>query len=146
MLGSKFLWPALILISCASFSFAGDSLHSPWDAPLNSTEAPYRCPAAPHLSQDLAVDSYYSDEHHSIVDEARKKAYDQPTAPYMDFSHAVVKAADDYRSTGNQRAAECVITLLAAAAKDKVLTGSMKTAQATYVQGSGLSSWAIAYL
>jgi poly(beta-D-mannuronate) lyase len=39
-----------------------------------------------------------------------------------------------------------VITLLDAAAKDKVLAGSMKTAQATYVQGSGLSSWAIAYL
>jgi poly(beta-D-mannuronate) lyase len=146
MLGLKSLWPALILLSCASFSVAGDSLHSPWDASVNTADAAYRCPAAPHLSQDLAVDSYYSDEHHSIVDEARKKAYDQATAPYMDFSHAVVKAADDYRSTGNQRAAECVITLLDAAAKDKVLTGSMKTGQSTYVQGWNLSSWAIAYL
>src|SRR5215469_7748713 len=125
MLGLKSLWPALILVSCASFSFAGDSLHSPWDAPINTTDAPYSCPAAPHLSQDLGVESYYSDEHHSMVDEARKKAYDGATAPFSDFSRAVVKAAVDYRSSGNQRAAECVITLLDAAAKDKALTGSM---------------------
>jgi poly(beta-D-mannuronate) lyase len=144
MLGSKFLWPALLLVS--SFSFAGDSLRSPWDVPVNTTGAPYSCPAAPHLSQDLAVDSYYSDEHHSIVDEARKRAYDAATAPFTDFSRAVVKAADDYRSTGNQRAAECVIALLDTAAKDKVLAGPMKTVQAIYVQGWSLSSWAIAYL
>jgi len=146
MLGPKLLWPALVLVSCASFSVAGDSLRSPWDAPVNTADAAYNCPAAPHLSQDLAVDSYYSDENHSIVDEARKKAYDQASAPYTEFSRAVVKAADAYRATGNQRAAECVITLLDAAAKDKVLAGSMKTAQAIYVQGWNLSSWAIAYL
>jgi poly(beta-D-mannuronate) lyase len=146
MLGLKFLWPALVLVSCPSFSVAGDSLRSPWDAPVNTADAAYSCPSTPHLSRDLAVDSYYSDENHSIVDEARKKAYDQASAPYTEFSRAVVKAADAYRATGNQRAAECVITLLDAAAKDKVLAGSMKTTQAIYVQGWNLSSWAIAYL
>jgi poly(beta-D-mannuronate) lyase len=146
MLGPKSLWLTLIFFALTSFSFAGDSLRSPWDAAVNSADAAYRCPAAPHLAQDLAVDSYYSDEHHFIVDEARKKASDEASAPYTDFSRAVVKAADSYRASGNQRAAECVVTLLDAAAKDKVLTGQMKTGQAIYVQGWSLSSWAIAYL
>jgi poly(beta-D-mannuronate) lyase len=146
MLGWKLLWPALILVSCASFCLAGDSLHSPWDAPTNTIDALYSCPVAPHLAQDLALNNYYSDEQHSIVDEARKKGYDAATAPFTDFSRAVVKAADDFRSTGNQHAAECVVTLLDVAAKDKVLAGQMKSAQAIYVQGWSLSSWAIAYL
>jgi poly(beta-D-mannuronate) lyase len=146
MLGLKFLWPLLILFSGVSSSVAADSLHSPWDAPITSTETAYTCPAVTHLSQDLNLDNYYSDERHSIVDAARKKAYDEGSAPYTNFSHAVVKAADAYRTSGSQRAAECAITLLDAAAKDKALTGAMKTAQAVYVQGWSLSSWAIAYL
>src|ERR1700751_2721852 len=146
MLGPKCLWLTLIFLVSTSLSFAGDSLRSPWDAAVNSADAAYSCPAVPHLAQDLAVDSYYSDEHHSLVDETRKKAYDEATAPYSDFSRAVVKAADAYRASGNQRAAECAITLLDAAAKDKVLTGQMKTGQAIYVQGWSLSSWAIGYL
>ena len=146
MLGPKFLWPVFVLFACASFSFAADSLHSPWDAPVTSMETTYACPVAPHLSQDLNLDSYYSDERHSVVDEAKKKAYEEGSAPYTNFSRAVVKAADAYRTDGSQRAAECAITLLDTAAKEKVLTGEMKTAQAVYVQGWSLSSWAIAYL
>jgi poly(beta-D-mannuronate) lyase len=145
MLGSKILWPILIVF-VSSFSFAADTLRSPWDAPITSTEVAYNCPAAPHLSSDLDVDSYYSDEHRSIVDEARKKTYDEATTPFNDFSRAVVKAADSYRTTSSQRAAECVITLLVTAARDKVLAGQMKTSQSTYVQGWNLSAWAIAYL
>jgi poly(beta-D-mannuronate) lyase len=136
----------LTLLVFSSFSFGTDSLRSPWDAPSPTADAAYACPAAPQLTQDLAVDGYYSDEHHSVVDEARKKAYDAAIAPFTDFSHTVVKAADAYRTTGNQRAAECVITLLDAVAKGKALTGQMKTGQAIYVQGWNLSSWAIAYL
>jgi poly(beta-D-mannuronate) lyase len=146
MLGCKTFWPLLILLVFSSLSFASDSLHSPWDASVPAAYAAYACPPAPQLPQDLAVDAYYSDEHHSIVDDARKKAYDATTAPFTDFSRAVVKAADAYRTTGNQRAAECVVTLLDAAAKDKALAGQMKTGQAIYVQGWNLSSWAIAYL
>src|SRR5579862_249759 len=118
MLGLKFLWPVLILFSGVSSSVAADSLHSPWDAPVTSAETPYTCPAVTHLSQDLNLDNYYSDERHSIVDEARKKAYDEGSAPFTNFSRAVVKAADTYRTSGSQRAAECAITLLDAAAKD----------------------------
>src|SRR5215469_706052 len=143
MLGRKSLWPLMTLLVFSSPSFATDSLRSPWDVPIPTADAAYGCPAAPPLSPDLAVDGYYSDEHHSIVDEARKKAYDAATAPLTDISRAVVKAADAYRTTGNQRAAECVITLLDAAAKGKALTGQMKTGQAIYVQGWNLSSWSI---
>jgi poly(beta-D-mannuronate) lyase len=147
MLGLKNIWPLFAsLLLLMSAAMAADDLRSPWDTAVTSTETPYACPAPPQLAHDLAVDSYYSDEHHSIVDEARKKAYDQASAPYADFSRAVVKAADTYRTTGSQRAAECVITLLDAAAKERALTGEMKTTQAIYEQGWSLSSWAIAFL
>jgi poly(beta-D-mannuronate) lyase len=147
MVRFKRIAPVLGFVAAlVSGSAAGEGLRSPWDAPITSTDVAYNCPAAPHLARDLDVDSYYSDSHHSIVDEARKKAYEDGSAPFTDLSRQVVKAADAYRTTGSQRAAECAITLLDTAAKDKVLTGRMKTGQASYVQGWSLSAWAIGYL
>jgi poly(beta-D-mannuronate) lyase len=125
---------------------ASDGLRSPWDAAVTTADAAYSCPTAPHLARDLDVESYYTDEHRSIVDEARKKAYEAGSEPFTNLARFVVKAADAYRTTGSQQAAECVITLLDTAAKDGVLTGQMKTGQATYVQGWSLAAWAIGYL
>ena len=122
-------------------------LQSPWDLhPVALTQAAYSCPAAPRLPRDLNVNSYYSDSHHSIVDTAKQKTYQDATEPIEDFSRAVVKAADDYLQNGSRAAAECVAALLAAAANDKVLTGEMETGQSHYVQGWQLGAWAVAYL
>jgi poly(beta-D-mannuronate) lyase len=147
MLGLKTFWQvAGIVVGLASTGVASDGLRSPWDAAVTSTEAAYSCPAAPHLAHDLNVDSYYSDSHQSIVDEARKKAYEQGSESFTNLARQVVRAADAYRATGSQRAAECTITLLDTAAKDKALTGRMMTGQASYLQGWSLSAWAVGYL
>ena len=137
---------SFLLVSLIRLSAATDRLRSPWDAPITSSETPYSCPSAPHLARDLDVDNYYLDSHHSIVDEARKKAYEAGSEPFTNLSRLVVHAADTYRESGSQPAAECVISLLDTAAKDKVLTGHMMTGQASYVQGWSLSAWAIGYL
>lgn len=125
---------------------AADRLHSPWDAPVKPTEMGYVCPEAPRLARGLALDGYYIDSHYSIVDERKKKTYEERAEPFTHLSDLVVEAANAYRTTGSQSAADCVITLLDAAAKDKALTGRMMTNQATYVQGWSLSAWAISYL
>jgi poly(beta-D-mannuronate) lyase len=122
-------------------------LQSPWDLqPVTLTPAPYSCPAAPHLARDLDTHSYYTDSHHSIVDPKLKEEHVASVEPLDDYSKAVVKAADAYLTKGSRAAAECVVTLLEAAAKDKALTGNMETGQAVYTQGWDLGSWAVAYL
>jgi poly(beta-D-mannuronate) lyase len=143
----KSFWAyAWIAVALATPCSAGDMLHSPWDTPVKPTETGYVCPEAPRLAHNLDLDGYYIDSHYSIVDEAKKKAYEERSEPFTRLSQLVVHAADAYRTTGSQSAAECVITLLDAAAKDKALTGRMMTSQATYVQDWSLSAWAIGYL
>ena len=147
MFKRKSIWGlACISIVMAIPCGAAERLQSPWDAAATPTDAGYKCPEAPHLARDLDVNSYYSDAHHSIVDEARKEAYEAGSEPFTNLARQIVKAADAYRTTGSRKAAECAITLLDTAAKDKVLTGRMMTGQAFYVQGWSLSAWAIGYL
>jgi len=123
------------------------SLRSPWDArAITSTDAPYDCPAPIPMSSDLLIGSYYNDAHNSIIDEAKKEAFDAIQEPFTRFGRGLVKAADNYRSTGSRAAAVCVISLLYGAAKERVLAGKMESFQAFYEQGWCLSSWTIAYL
>jgi len=122
-------------------------LQSPWDSHrIAMTDAPYTCPAAPQLPHDFTTSSYYIDKHHSVIDPALKKKYQDSVAAIQDFSRVAVKAADAYQTTGSRGAAECVIGLLNSAAKQKILTGTMDGHQASYVQGWNLGSWAVAYL
>jgi poly(beta-D-mannuronate) lyase len=122
-------------------------LQSPWDAnPVTATDAPYECPAAPELPHSFATNSYYTDEHHSVIDPALKKKYEDSVKGIEDFSRAVVKAADAYQTKGSRAAAQCVFSLLDSAAQQKVLTGRMDGGQASYVQGWNLGAWAVAYL
>jgi len=144
--GSVSLLAFLILGGCLGED-CEDNLQSPWAPhPIQATDAAYPCPPAPHLASDLSTNSYYTDEHHSIVDPSLKKAYEEATASFTQAARAVVKAADNYRTTGSRAAAQCVITLLDTAAKDRALAGKMLSHQAFYVQGWSLSAWAIAYL
>jgi poly(beta-D-mannuronate) lyase len=144
---------ALIWIALFATAFdapAGDApLRSPWDSPWDNhpvTDAPFTCPAAPQLPHDFATNSYYTDSHHSIVDPALKKKYQDSVAGIEDFSRAVVKAADAFQTTGSRAAAECVASLLGSAAKQKALAGTMQSNQASYVQKWNLAAWAVAYL
>jgi poly(beta-D-mannuronate) lyase len=138
----------LAVLGGVDLSRAAESpLQSPWDShSIALTDAPYTCPASPQIPRDLNIGSYYTDEHHSIVDPARKEAHDGISRPIHDLSNELARAADDFRSTGSRAAAQCVITLLEAAAHDRALAGSMLSGQAYYEQAWALSSWAITYL
>jgi poly(beta-D-mannuronate) lyase len=138
----------VLLIAPVSYVRAGDSpLRSPWDLhPATATDAAFTCPAAPQLPHDFSTNSYYTDSHHSIVDPALKKKYEDSVAGIEDFSRAVVKAADAFQTTGSRGAAQCVASLLESAAKQKALAGTMDGHQAFYVQKWNLGSWAVAYL
>jgi poly(beta-D-mannuronate) lyase len=124
------------------------ALRSPWDlAPVTATDAPYTCPSPPtDLPHDFATNSYYTDSHHSIIDPALKKRYEDSVAAVEDFSREVVKAADAYETTGSRAAADCAAQLLAGAARQKTLTGVMDGHQSSYVQGWNLGAWAVAFL
>jgi poly(beta-D-mannuronate) lyase len=136
-----------MLAGFGSARAADAALKSPWDShPVAITDAPFACPAVPKLPRDFATNSYYIDSHHSIIDPTLKKRYDDSVAGIDDFSRTVVKAADAFQTTGSRAAAECVVTLLEDAAKEKVLAGTMESYQATYVQGWALGAYAVAYL
>jgi poly(beta-D-mannuronate) lyase len=94
----------------------------------------------------LLIGSYYTDAHYSVIDEAKKREFDAIQEPFTRFGRGLAAAADNYRETGSRAAAQCVISLLARAAKDRALAGHMESFQAYYEQGWSLSSWAIAYL
>jgi len=133
------------LAACASAQ--GTRLRSPWDSQVVTlTDTPWSCPVVPRLPHDFAANSYYIDSHHSVIDPALKKRYEDSVAPIEGFSRDVVTAADAYRTKGSRSAAECVTALLAEAAAQKALTGSMNDHQASYVQGWNLASWAVAWL
>ena len=122
-------------------------LRSPWDSQVVTvTDTPWSCPVVPRLPHDFATNSYYVDSHHSVIDPVLKKRYEDSVAPIEGFSRDVVTAADAYRTKGSRSAAECVTALLAGAAAQKALTGSMDGHQASYVQGWNLGSWAVAWL
>jgi poly(beta-D-mannuronate) lyase len=133
------------LAACASAQ--GTPLRSPWDSQVVTlTDTPWSCPVVPRLPHDFATNSYYVDSHHSIIDPVLKKRYEDSVAPIEGFSRDVVTAADAYRTKGSRSAAECATALLAGAAAQKALTGSMSGHQASYVQGWNLGSWAVAWL
>jgi len=135
----------VVLAACAGAQ--GTPLRWPWDSQVVTvTDTPWSCPVVPRLLNDFATNSYYVDSHHSVIDPVLKKRYEDSMAPIEGFSRDVVTAADAYRTKGSRSAAECVTSLLAGAATQKALTGSMDGHQASYVQGWNLGSWAVAWL
>ena len=142
---------AAIALSLSAVSFAYQrgptALRSPWDGhSVALTDAPYACPAPPHLSPDLTTDGFYADSKGSIVDPVKMKAYNESAGPYKELGNITVAAADAYRTTGSRAAAQCVRQLLNTAAKDRVFTGKMSSTQAYFVQGWTIGGLAIAYL
>ena len=139
----------ICVLAAASSSYARDaSLRSPWDGhpAVAATRTSYNCPATLQLPHDFATNSYYIDSHHSVIDPALKRKYEDSLAGVEDFSRAVVKAADTFRTSGSRLAAQCVAVSLENAAKQKTFAGKMEGHQASYVQGWNLGAWAVAYL
>jgi poly(beta-D-mannuronate) lyase len=125
------------------------SLRSPWDGkPVTTTEAAYACPTIAHIASDLVTDGFYrlDDPTHSIIDPVRQEAYKKSSDGVKAVGIAVVKAADDYRTTGSRKAAECAMAQILMLAQEHSLAGKMSSNQAYYVQGWVVGAVAIAYL
>jgi poly(beta-D-mannuronate) lyase len=124
-------------------------LRSPWDGKLvTRTDAAYACPAVAHIAPDLVTDGFYrlDDPTHSIIDPVRQEAYRKSSDGVKAVGMAIVKAADDYRTTGSRNAAQCAITQILTLAQEHSLAGKMSSNQAYYVQGWVVGAIAIAYL
>jgi len=145
---------AILSIACAIGSavlFAAPTkpLLSPWDGkPVVRKDLPFPCPALPHLAPDLVTDGFYrlDDPTHSIIDPVRQEAYRKSADPVKAVGMAIVKAADDFRTTGSREAAQCAANRIVVLAQDKSLSGEMSSSQAYYVQGWVVGAVAIAYL
>ncbi|HEX3570647.1 MAG TPA: alginate lyase family protein [Acidobacteriaceae bacterium] len=138
------LWfvPALVL-------HAAGPLVSPWDShSVTPTNAPYDCPEPAHLPVNFVTDGFYAknDPTHSIIDPVLQKEYDRTSGPVKNEGNVVVAAADNFRRTGSEAAAACVIHHLEVDAKDRALTGKLSSSQAYFVQGWVAGAEAIAYL
>jgi len=123
-------------------------LRSPWDTPPQAaaTMESETCAHAPDLPTGITASDYYSDSAHSVVDPARLKAYRQAVAPLQHAARYIVAMADRYRTDGDVAAADCAARWLDRFAADGVLTGSMSSNQADYLQGWMLGAFAVAWL
>jgi poly(beta-D-mannuronate) lyase len=122
-------------------------LRSPWDGQsIPLTDVAYRCPEPPPFAKVLSADSYYIDEHYSVIDPAKKKAFDDATEAPTHLGQFIGVAADKYLEKGSRAAAQCAYSLLAAAARAGAWSQKMPTGPATYEQKWLLSGSAMAYL
>ena len=138
---------ALFLLTLSTAAAA--QLRSPWDGhPVQLTAAPYDCPVLPRLPVDLTTDGFYrlDDPTHSVIDPVRLAAYNASAKPVKDTGLAIVKAADDFRTTGSRAAAQCVLTRTLTLAQNNSFAGKMSSGQAFYVQGWVGGAIAIAFL
>jgi poly(beta-D-mannuronate) lyase len=97
---------------------------------------------------NFVTDGFYADNDptHSIIDPVKQKAYDESSGPVKREGNVVVAAADAFRTTGSEAAAQCVIQHLLIQARGNALTGTMSSTQAYFVQGWVVGAEAIAFL
>ena len=134
---------ALLLASCS----ARAQLRSPWDDhPITLTATPYDCPAPPPFSKSLDVEGYYTDAHHSVIDEKKRAEEEKATEAPTHLGQWSTEAADAYLTKGSRAAALCVFSLLDAAARAHAWAGDMPTSQGHYEQKWLLAAVAVSYL
>jgi poly(beta-D-mannuronate) lyase len=109
---------------------------------------PYACPAIVHLASDLVTDGFYrlDDPTHSIIDPVRQEAYRRSSDGVKNVGMGIIKAVDDYRSSGSRGAAHSAMAQILILAREHSLAGKMSSSQAYYVQGWVIGAIAIAYL
>lgn len=143
-------WCVLSLFLASAVPMYGTgSLVSPWDShAVKLTKLSYNCPEPAHLPVDFSTDGFYAfnDPTGSIIDPVRQKEYERTSGPVKNEGNVVVAAADNFRRTGSEAAASCVIHHMEVLAKDHALTGKLSSSQAYFVQGWVVGAEAIAYL
>jgi poly(beta-D-mannuronate) lyase len=148
---AKYAFSLAVLAAAALVLAAAPAkaLRSPWNGkPVAVTKAAYSCPAIAHIAPDLVTDGFYrlDDPTHSIIDPVRQEAYRKSSDGVKAVGMAIVKAADDYRTTGSRDAAQCAMAQILTLAQEHSLAGKMSSNQAYYVQGWVVGAVAIAYL
>jgi poly(beta-D-mannuronate) lyase len=122
-------------------------LKSPWDQhTVALTDSPYKCPEAPPFAISLNAEGYYIDAHHSVIDPVKHEAYVKASEPPTHLGQWAGNAADAYLATGSRAGAQCVYTLLSAAAAAGAWSTAMPTGQSTYVQKWLLAATSMSYL
>jgi poly(beta-D-mannuronate) lyase len=138
---------ALVLFGSILSAAPAAKLRSPWDdVKVTLADKPYTCPAAPPFSTTLNIGSYYIDKHASVIDPKKFADFNAAAEGPTHLGQYVSRAADAYLRTGSRAAAECVLSLLDAAAKAGAWTGKMPGFQGVYMQNWELSGTAIPYL
>ena len=136
-----------IVVLLAGLPALAQNLYSPWDfEKITPSESSYTCPHWPAFANTVDPGNYYIDSRNSVIDPAKKAAYDSATEALTRFSQSVALAADAWRSEGSSQAARCVYTLLSAAAQANAWTGKMPDYSGVYRQNWLLSAVAISYL
>jgi poly(beta-D-mannuronate) lyase len=147
MRSTSFRWLLVAGVLASLGAAHAERLRSPWDSTnITPTDAPYNCPAPPAFTKTIDAEGYYTDANHSIIDPARKAAYEKADADLVHLGQDAGLAADAWLSKGSRSAAACVYTLLSAAAQAGAWTGQMPHNQGVYDQNWLLSGTAIPYL
>src|ERR1035438_3421592 len=99
---------ALILcalaLALASGSAAAQQLRSPWDDhPVTLTDVPYDCPQPPPFDKTLYAESYYTDAHHSVIDEKKRAAEEKATEAPTHLGQWVHRSLRCLSNEGQQR-------------------------------------------
>jgi poly(beta-D-mannuronate) lyase len=138
------LLAAMALATVLSRNADAASLRSPWDeAPPRAMDVPaVTCSRPPVLPKDISAADYYIDRAHSVIDPQRKQAYDTAVGALHAAAAASIALADRYREAGDLAAAQCAADWLDSFADAGVLTGTLSTNQAVYVQGWMLGAFA----
>lgn len=143
-----FSLPLATMLLVGGAAPATTELRSLWDTPIQPATMTQKeaCAHPPDLPAAITASDYYSDAAHSVVDPARLKAYHRAVAPLQHAAQYIVAMADRYRTDGEVAAADCAAQWLHRFAADGVLTGSMSSNQADYVQAWMLGAFAVAWL
>ena len=110
------------------------------------TGAARACEAPPPAVHDIDANSYYIDQHHSVIDPVRKARNVAATKPVDEFLDAVARHASSYQARPSDREeARCGLQWLSAWAHQDAMLGKMTTSQSYYTRKWALGGLALSY-
>jgi len=83
------------------------------------------CPAPPTAIPDIEANSFYVDEHHSVIDKELEKKYHDNITPLEDYLRNVAAMADKRLEKNDADSGHCAVSWLAAWALGGALQGRM---------------------
>ncbi|HSD36661.1 MAG TPA: alginate lyase family protein [Rhodocyclaceae bacterium] len=100
--------------------------------------------------RDIEANSFYTDEHHSVIDKALEKKYHDNIAPLEDYLRSVAAMADKRLEHSDEESGRCAVNWIDAWARGEALQGRMLNArgdtQAQFERKWLLAGLSLAYL